>query len=74
MTNSILQGPETDKAAANNLIGHLQKGESGSATLVNYKKGGIRFVNHVSVHPVYNDADELDQFMALLHEVDEKAL
>ena len=48
----------------------MQRGEGTSATLVNYKKGGERFVNQVTVTPVYNDEDELEQFMAMLHEVD----
>ena len=46
------------------------RGESASATVLNYKKGGEKFLNQVQVMPVYNNEDELDQFMALLHEVD----
>jgi len=68
--NSILQGPETDQAILNDLMSSVERGESTSATLVNYKKGGVRFVNQVTVTPVYNDEDELEQFMAMLHEVD----
>ena len=52
-------------------MSHVRKGESASATVVNYKRGGVRFVNQVDVMPVYNEEDELEQFMAMLHEVDE---
>mmetsp|Transcript_102394 Transcript_102394/g.141560 ORF Transcript_102394/g.141560 Transcript_102394/m.141560 type:complete len:206 (-) Transcript_102394:291-908(-) len=71
-TNSILQGPETDEALLADLMASVRRGEPSSATLINYKKGGKRFVNQVSIAPVYNEHDELDQFMAMLHEVDEK--
>jgi len=70
LTNSILQGPETDQALLNDLMSSVRRGESSSATLVNYKKGGVKFVNQVQVMPVYNEADELDSFMAMLHDVD----
>ena len=31
----------------------------------------VGFVNQVTVPPVYNDDDELEQFMALLNQVDD---
>merc|ERR1719213_867436 len=70
LTNSILQGPETDMQMVEALMKSARKGEASSPTLVNYKKGGVRFVNQVAIQPVYNDADELEQFMAILNEVD----
>ena len=73
LTNSILQGPETDREVVDALMRNVKRGEPGTATLVNYKKGGVRFVNQVSVQPLYNEQDELEQFMAMLHEVDESA-
>ena len=71
MPNSILQGPDTDRSLLNDLMMSVQRGEPTSATLVNYKKGGERFVNQVTVTPVYNDDDELEQFMAMLNQVDD---
>jgi len=71
LTNSILHGPETDTVAIDDLMNNVRRGESASATVVNYKKGGVRFVNQVQVTPVYDEDDELQQFMAMLHEVDE---
>lgn len=67
--NSILQGAETDREILHDLMTSVERGEPTSATLVNYKKGGVKFVNQVTVQPVYNDEDELEQFMAMLHEV-----
>ena len=69
LTNSILQGPATDQRVVDELMANVKRGQAASATLVNYKKGGVRFVNQVSLRPVYNDDDELEQFMALLTEV-----
>jgi len=48
----------------------VRRGEPGEATLVNYKKNGEKFVNQVKVMPVYNEQDEVEQFMAMLLEVD----
>lgn len=71
LTNSILQGPETDQGLLDELMSHVRKGDSASTTLVNYKKGGVRFINQLDMMPVYNEHDELEQFMSMLHEVDE---
>ena len=71
MPNSILHGPETDQAILDDLMSSVQRGEPTSATLVNYKKGGVKFVNQVTVTPVYNEDDELEQFMAMLNQVDD---
>jgi hypothetical protein len=46
-TNSILHGPDTDDALLADLMASVRRGEPSSATLVNYKKGGKRFVNQV---------------------------
>jgi PAS domain S-box-containing protein len=70
LTNNILQGPDTDQALLDELMASVRRGEAHSARLVNYKKGGVRFVNQVQVMPLYNEADELDHFMAMLQEID----
>ena len=69
-TNAILQGPETDSAIVEDMMRSVGQGKTASATLVNYKKDGKRFVNQLQVVPVYNEEDEVEQFMAMLHEVD----
>jgi len=73
LTNSILQGPETDMQMVDSLMKSAKRGEPAHATLVNYKNGNVRFVNQLTVRPVYNEDDELEQFMAMLHEVDQTA-
>jgi len=70
LSNKLLQGPETDQALLDDLMSSVRRGEASSATLVNYKKGGERFVNQVKVVPVYNESEEVEQFMAMLTEVD----
>ena len=70
LSNKLLQGPETDQALLDDLMASVRRGEPSSATLVNYKKGGERFVNQVKVVPVYNENEEVEQFMAMLTEVD----
>jgi len=71
-TNKILQGPETDQELLDDIMSSVRRGQPASATLVNYKKGGERFVNQVQVQPIFNEDEEVEQFMALLHEVDYK--
>jgi PAS domain S-box-containing protein len=70
-TNAILHGPDTDTALLRDLMSSVGRGEPTSATIFNYRKDGERFLNQVQVMPVYGDAtDEVEQFMAVLHEVD----
>ena len=66
----MLQGPETDVEAVRDLMARVGRQESAKATLVNYKKGGERFVNRLQIEPLYDDKGKLVQYMALLREVD----
>jgi len=74
LTNSILTGPLTDRAALERITACAKAGEPAIETLINYKKGGIPFVNQVHVQPVFDENDELAAFMSMLTEVDECAL
>ena len=71
LTNEILTGPETDPAAIRDLLDCVRRCEPSHQTLINYKKGGVRFVNEVRTLPVYDEQDELAAFMSMLSEVDE---
>lgn len=71
LTNKILTGPETDKEATKRLMDCVRRREPSMQTLVNYKKGGVRFVNKVKTMPVLDDNDDLAGFMSMLHEVDD---
>ena len=70
LPNSILHGPETDQSILDDLMSSVARGEPTSASLINYKKGGTKFLNQVTVTPLFNEDDEIEQFMAMLHEVD----
>ena len=69
LTNKILTGPETDKEATKRLMECVRRREPSMQTLINYKKGGVRFVNKVKTMPVHDDNDDLAGFMSMLHEV-----
>ena len=73
LTNKILTGPETDTAGLDELLACVRRAEPSVQTLVNYKKGGVRFVNQVVTLPVYDEQDELAAFVSMLHELDEGA-
>lgn len=49
LTNKVLQGPETDSAIVKDMMSNVQRGESASATIVNYKKSGEKFTNSIHV-------------------------
>jgi len=72
LTNRILTGPETDQAAIDDLLECVRREETSVQTLVNYKRGGVRFLNQVKTMPVYDEQDDLAAFMSLLSEVGEK--
>mmetsp|Transcript_36184 Transcript_36184/g.88038 ORF Transcript_36184/g.88038 Transcript_36184/m.88038 type:complete len:451 (-) Transcript_36184:473-1825(-) len=73
MTNGILHGPNTDKDVTAHLMERIRVAESVTATVVNYKKGGVPFVNQVQVEPVFAD-NKLCFFAAILQEMDTTVL
>ena len=73
LTNAILHGPETDRELLEEMMSQVRQGKAASGRLVNYKKGGERFVNDLTIEPIHNDKSELEQFMAILREVPDDA-
>jgi len=71
LTNKVLTGPETDEAAIESLLASVRRKESSVQCLVNYKKGGTRFVNQVRTMPIFDEHDEVAAFASMLREVDE---
>ena len=65
-----MQGPDTDLAVVADLMSSVRRCEPATATVVNYKKGGERFINQVHIEPVYDEDDNIAQLMAVLHEID----
>ena len=69
LTNKILTGPETDAEALKRLSECVRRREPSLQTLINYKRGGVRFLNEVQTSPVHDENDDLAGFMSMLHEV-----
>ena len=69
LTNKILTGPETDAEALKRLNECVRRREPSLQTLINYKRGGVRFLNEVQTTPVHDENDDLAGFMSMLREV-----
>jgi PAS domain S-box-containing protein len=70
----LLQGPETNAAAATGLITQLLNGEAeAGTTLTNYTKSGRRFRNRIRVGPLFhsdnNGRNTVTHFVGVLQEV-----
>ena len=70
-TNKLLTGAETDPDVLLSLLGCVKRREPYTGCLINYKKGGKRFVNQVKTCPVYDEDDEVAAFMSMLKEIDD---
>ena len=68
LTNKILTGgPEAE--ALKRLNECVRRREPSLQTLINYKRGGVRFLNEVQTTPVHDENDDLAGFMSMLREV-----
>ena len=61
----------TDAAAIARIVKNAKQEKPSCETIVNYKKGGVKFLNQVQIKPLYDENDELAAFMSMLTEVDE---
>jgi PAS domain S-box-containing protein len=61
----VLRGPETDPAAVRRFHERLQEPKPFSVTILNYKKSGQKLWFAIDVTPIFNDAGELIQFIAI---------
>lgn len=69
-TLKLLQGPETDPSSITALMNRLYDGEEAGCILVNYKKGGERFLNRLRVAPLKDhQTGEVTHFIGVLQEV-----
>ena len=62
---AVLQGPETDPAAVRRFQERLPLLKPFSVTILNYKKSGQKVWFAMDVTPIFNDAGELTQFIAI---------
>jgi diguanylate cyclase (GGDEF)-like protein/PAS domain S-box-containing protein len=65
----LLQGPETDPAAIQDIRTAIANGETISRTLLNYRKDGSVFWNELLINPVFNDNGQLINFIGLQTDV-----
>jgi len=67
----LLQGPETDGAAATAIIDKLLHGEEGGTMLTNYAKDGRKFQNRLRAGTLKNDQGKATHFVGVLREIEE---
>lgn len=70
----ILQGPDTDKAAVEEINHALAKGVACEVILKNYRKDGSWFWNDLFISPVRNEAGKLTHFIGIQNDVTERLL
>jgi PAS domain S-box-containing protein len=66
---TVLQGPETDMATVQRIRERLKRRKSFAATLLIYKKSSDKLWISMDVTPIYNEADELTQYVVLLQNI-----
>ncbi|RYD74521.1 MAG: PAS domain S-box protein, partial [Sphingobacteriales bacterium] len=65
----ILEGPKTDQAELDRVIGCLYAGLSCETSMVNYRKNGTEFWNNFSVTPVANENGLPDTWISIQRDV-----
>jgi sigma-B regulation protein RsbU (phosphoserine phosphatase) len=68
----ILQGPETDKTAIEEISRALREGRSCEVVLKNYRKGGTPYWNELLISPVWDSAAKLTHFIGVHTDVTER--
>lgn len=66
---AVLQGPDTDPEAVECIRQRLAQGGAFSATLLNYHKSGQTLWISMDITPIYNDAGELTQYVAIQQDI-----
>lgn len=68
----FLSGPETDVESRRRIFEALREGSSIRIELVNYRKSGEKFWNHLTLYPVRNAAGELRYFVGSQSDITER--
>ncbi|HEY9687000.1 MAG TPA: PAS domain S-box protein [Coleofasciculaceae cyanobacterium] len=68
----FLYAPEPNQPALGEMLAALEKRESFTCVLRNYRKNGELFWNEVSVSPVYNEAGELSNFVGICTDISDR--
>ncbi|HWH28024.1 MAG TPA: SpoIIE family protein phosphatase [Mycobacteriales bacterium] len=70
----FLQGPDTDPVAVGQVRELLAREQSGTVTLLNYRKDGTAFWNELSLSPVYDGGGRLTHFVGIQADVTSRVL
>jgi PAS domain S-box-containing protein len=66
---ALLHGPDTDPVIVQRIRERMKRRKPFSVTILNYKKSGQKVWFGMDITPIYNDNDELTQFVALLQNI-----
>ncbi|MFC3095143.1 response regulator [Alteromonas sediminis] len=65
----FLQGPETNPEVVQNIRSAINKREPVDVTLLNYRKDGTEFYNHLSLTPIKNDDGSCTHYLGIQQDV-----
>ena len=68
----LLQGPQTDETAVDEIRRAIAERRKASAVMQNYRKDGTPFWNELTISPVFNEAGELINFIGLQRDITER--
>ena len=66
---SFLQGEETSKSVKNQIREELFYNHTFSGSLLNYRKNGDPYLCQISIFPIYDSKERLDNFIAFEKEI-----
>ena len=67
----ILQGPQSSAGVIASIRRHLEAGETFDGEVLNYRKDGTPFWNHLSISPVRDHQGRISQFVSVQRDVSE---
>jgi PAS domain S-box-containing protein len=67
--SSLLLGPETDREVVDRISYKMQNKEALVEELLNYTKAGNAYWVRMSIKPIYNDAGELTNYIAIENDI-----
>ena len=68
----FLQGPQSDQAALDRLHQAIAAGTDCTLEVVNYRKNGDPFWNHLSISPIYNPEGQLTHFVGIQTDISDR--
>lgn len=65
----FMAGPETDPEVILKIRAAMARGQGLDTDVINYSKSGRKYHLHLEIQPVYNEAEKLENFIAILTDV-----